>query len=127
MTHKILVVDDEPWVVDSVRSYLEQAHFEVLIAYDGPTAVSQFEAHHPDLVILDWMLPALDGLSVASRIRSTGTSWLASWCLPHPPSTTSTWRNRRRRIIPLSAAGGKAPMGLAAAAADRRAAQRRTD
>jgi len=69
MTTRILVVDDEPMVVRSVRSYLEAAHFEVISAYDGVEALAQFESHQPDLVILDWMLPKLDGLSVAERIR----------------------------------------------------------
>jgi len=69
MTQRILVVDDEPWVVETVRKYLEQAHFEVLAAYDGTSALAQFTAHRPDLVILDWMLPGLDGISVATRIR----------------------------------------------------------
>ncbi|MCK5245508.1 response regulator, partial [Candidatus Bipolaricaulota bacterium] len=69
MTTRILVVDDEPWVVQSVRSYLEAAHFEVLAAYDGREAVAQFDAHAPDLIILDWMLPKMDGLAVAQHIR----------------------------------------------------------
>jgi len=69
MESRILVVDDEPWVVEAVRSYLEAAHFDVLTAYDGREALAQFEAHDPDLIILDWMLPRLDGLSVAARIR----------------------------------------------------------
>lgn len=73
MNERILVVDDEPWVVNAVRQYLEQASFEVIAAYDGTTALAQFERHEPDLVILDWMLPILDGLSVASRIRRTST------------------------------------------------------
>jgi DNA-binding response OmpR family regulator len=69
MAQRILVVDDEIWVVQTVRGYLEQAHYEVFAAYDGPSAIAQFEAHHPDFVILDWMLPELDGLSVAAQIR----------------------------------------------------------
>jgi DNA-binding response OmpR family regulator len=69
MTQRILVVDDEQWVVQTIRGYLEEAHFEVFVAYDGPTAISQFEEREPDLVILDWMLPEMDGLSVAARIR----------------------------------------------------------
>ena len=69
MAQRILVVDDEPWVVEAVRKYLEQAHFEVLAAYDGADALTLFERNEPDLVILDWMLPKLDGLSVATRIR----------------------------------------------------------
>jgi two-component system, OmpR family, alkaline phosphatase synthesis response regulator PhoP len=69
MTTRILVVDDEPWVVQSVRSYLEAAHFEVVAAYDGKEAIAQFDAHAPDLIILDWMLPEIDGLSVARQLR----------------------------------------------------------
>ncbi len=69
MTTRILVVDDEPWVVQSVRSYLEAAHFEVVVAYDGKEAMAQFDAHAPDLIILDWMLPEMDGLTVAQHIR----------------------------------------------------------
>ena len=69
MTTRILVVDDEPWVVQSVRSYLEAAHFEVVAAYDGKEAIAQFDAHKPDLIILDWMLPEIDGIAVAQRIR----------------------------------------------------------
>jgi len=73
MSEKILVVDDEQWVVSTVRQYLEQAGFEVVAAYDGETALAQFEKHKPDLIVLDWMLPSLDGLSVAERIRTTST------------------------------------------------------
>ncbi len=71
MATKVLVVDDEPWVVQAVRSYLEEAHFEVISAYNGAEALTQFDRHEPDLIILDWMLPELDGLSVAQRIRHT--------------------------------------------------------
>ena len=71
MSEKILVVDDEQWVVNAVRQYLEQASFDVIVAYDGATALAQFDQHQPDLIVLDWMLPALDGLSVAARIRQT--------------------------------------------------------
>jgi len=69
MSTRILVVDDEPVVVQSVRSYLEAAHFEVVAAYDGREAIAQFEAHAPDLIILDWMLPKMDGLTFAQHIR----------------------------------------------------------
>ena len=69
MAQKILIVDDDKWVVQAIRSYLEQAQFEVITAYDGRSAIAQFDAEKPDLVILDWMLPEIDGLSVAERIR----------------------------------------------------------
>jgi two-component system OmpR family response regulator len=69
MSKRILVVDDELWVVQSVRSYLEAAHFEIFAAYDGKEALAQFELHEPDLIILDWMLPEMDGLTVAQHVR----------------------------------------------------------
>ena len=71
MITKVLVVDDEEWVLDTVRLYLEQAGFEVTPARDGASALEAFGRTSPDLVILDWMLPKLDGLSVAARIRMT--------------------------------------------------------
>jgi len=67
---KVLVVDDEEWVLETVRRYLEQAGFEVVPARDGAAALEAFERTTPDLVILDWMLPKLDGLAVAARIRA---------------------------------------------------------
>jgi len=48
---------------------LEAAHFEVFTAYNGTEALAQFEAHAPDLIILDWMLPELDGIGVAQHVR----------------------------------------------------------
>lgn len=66
---RILVVDDEDWVVRLVRSYLEQAGFRVATAADGNEALAQFEAYRPALVILDLLMPGIDGLEVARRIR----------------------------------------------------------
>ncbi len=69
MNKRILVVDDEEWVRELVGRYLEAAGFDVVMAADGSKALTQFHSHCPDLVILDWMLPSLDGLEVATRIR----------------------------------------------------------
>jgi len=69
MNKRILVVDDEEWVRELVGRYLEAAGFDVVMAADGHKALTQFNRHCPDLVILDWMLPGLDGLEVATRIR----------------------------------------------------------
>jgi DNA-binding response OmpR family regulator len=69
LSKRILVVDDEDWVVRLVRSYLEQAGFRVATAADGNEALAQFEAYRPALVILDLMMPDIDGLEVARRIR----------------------------------------------------------
>ncbi len=66
----ILVVDDEANIVELVRAYLEKDGFRVLEAQDGPSALRAVESHRPDLVILDIMLPEVDGWEVCKRIRS---------------------------------------------------------
>ncbi len=66
---KILVVDDEPAILNVVVSYLRAEGYEVFTASDGPAALKAAKAYKPDLVILDIMLPELDGLEVLSRLR----------------------------------------------------------
>ncbi|MDD5646709.1 MAG: response regulator transcription factor [Candidatus Bipolaricaulis sp.] len=73
MAQRVLVVDDEKWVTDAVRRYLEDAGYDVSFAYDGDAALEEFARVNPELVILDWLLPKLDGISVAERIRRTST------------------------------------------------------
>src|SRR4051812_11304662 len=68
----ILVVDDEPKIVQLARDYLEHAGFAVLTAGDGTSAVQAARARRPDLVVLDLGLPGIDGLEVMRRIRATG-------------------------------------------------------
>ncbi len=65
----ILVVDDAPNIVELLRLYLEQAGYAVLSAGDGPAAIELHRSHRPDLVILDVMLPGLDGFEVCRAIR----------------------------------------------------------
>ncbi len=65
----ILVVDDEPKIVQLVRDYLERAGFRVLAAPDGKTALSQARFEKPDMVILDLGLPEMDGLDVTRTLR----------------------------------------------------------
>jgi len=65
----ILVVDDEPHVRKLVRANLESSGYKVLIAADGEEALETVEQEMPDLVILDLMLPKLDGYAVCRRIR----------------------------------------------------------
>jgi DNA-binding response OmpR family regulator len=66
----VLVVDDDPTVSDVVRRYLEHAGFAVTLAADGPAALRAYSAQRPDLVVLDLMLPGLDGLEVCRRLRA---------------------------------------------------------
>ena len=69
---RVLVVDDDPTVAEVVAGYLDRAGFAVDRAADGPTAVSRAAAVRPDLVVLDLMLPGMDGLEVCRRIREDG-------------------------------------------------------
>ncbi len=66
---KVLVVDDERDIVELVRYHLEKEGFQCLQAADGPAALRLVRDHHPDLLILDLMLPALDGLEVCRHLR----------------------------------------------------------
>jgi len=70
-TRPILVVDDDAKIVQLVRTYLEREGLEVIDAADGRSALEAIEAHHPALVVLDLMLPEIDGLSVARAVRRT--------------------------------------------------------
>jgi DNA-binding response OmpR family regulator len=68
---RILVVDDDPTVREVVLSYLRAEQYEVADAADGETALSIIGHERPDLVVLDVMLPGVDGLEVCRRVRAT--------------------------------------------------------
>lgn len=68
---KILVVDDEKPISDIVKFNLEKEGFEVVTAYDGEEAVEKVEEENPDLIVLDLMLPKMDGLEVCREVRKT--------------------------------------------------------
>jgi len=65
----ILVVDDEPNIVELNRMYLENAGYRVLAARTGAEALMRFEHDHPDLIVLDLMLPGADGWTVCREVR----------------------------------------------------------
>jgi len=65
----VLVVDDEPTIGDVVTRYLQRAGYTTRLAVDGATAVTAAATERPDLVVLDLMLPGIDGLEVMRRIR----------------------------------------------------------
>lgn len=69
MAAKILVVDDEPPIVNMLAYNLKQANYEVVIARDGEEALAVARREQPDLLILDLMLPRLDGLDVCRALR----------------------------------------------------------
>jgi DNA-binding response OmpR family regulator len=66
---RVLVVDDEPIVREVLERYLTREGFEVAAAADGQAALETFEAFRPDLIVLDLMLPRVDGLEVFRRVR----------------------------------------------------------
>ena len=68
----ILVVDDERNIVELVRLYLEKEGFTVITAFDGEQALVQFDRNDPDLVVLDVMLPRMDGFEVCRQLRRRG-------------------------------------------------------
>ncbi|MDI6831152.1 MAG: response regulator transcription factor [Actinomycetota bacterium] len=66
---KILIVDDEPHIVSFVRAYLEKEGYPTLEANDGETALAIWREHRPDLIILDVLMPRLDGLEFCRQVR----------------------------------------------------------
>jgi DNA-binding response OmpR family regulator len=72
MTHRILVVDDEPSVSDLLAYNLRKAHYEISIAADGREALRRAREFRPDLILLDLMIPEVDGLDVCRELRKSG-------------------------------------------------------
>ena len=74
MSHHILVVEDEETILELVRYNLMQAGYQVGDATDGEDALEYVQKHHPDCIVLDLMLPGLDGLTVCRRIKRDPTT-----------------------------------------------------
>ncbi|MCL2486562.1 MAG: response regulator transcription factor [Oscillospiraceae bacterium] len=70
---KVLIVDDDHNICELLRLYIEKEGFSVVMAHDGRSAISKFEADNPDIVLLDIMLPELDGWQVCREIRKRST------------------------------------------------------
>ncbi|MFL5655548.1 MAG: response regulator transcription factor [Ktedonobacteraceae bacterium] len=70
MSQKILIIEDEEGIIHLLNLYLKDAGYEVVVAGDGADGLALHAREHPDLVILDIMLPALDGFEVCRRIRA---------------------------------------------------------
>jgi DNA-binding response OmpR family regulator len=73
MPKKILVVEDEPGIRLSVSDELESAGYEVFTAENGEKALAAAEREKPDLIVLDLMMPVLDGSEVCKNLRRRGT------------------------------------------------------
>src|SRR5512140_691886 len=66
---KILVIDDEPSIINLVSAYLKPEGYEVFTAVDGNAGLKAARAFKPDLIVLDLMLPGMDGIELLSRLR----------------------------------------------------------
>jgi DNA-binding response OmpR family regulator len=76
LASKILVVDDERNLVELVRGYLQAEGYQVVVAYDGLRALELARSEQPDLIVLDVMLPGLDGIEVCRRIRQFSEAYV---------------------------------------------------
>ena len=72
MPRKVLIVDDEPNIVTSLVFLMKKAGFETAVARDGDEALAEVERFHPDLVLLDVMMPKRDGFEVCQMLRAAG-------------------------------------------------------
>ena len=73
---RVLVVDDEPPIVDLVKGYLEREGWQVQSASDGVTALEMIRSWEPDAIVLDVMLPGMDGIDVCTRLRTFSDAYV---------------------------------------------------
>lgn len=73
---KILIVDDEPSIVKLIEAYLKPEGYEVYTASDGPSGLKSAQAYKPDLIILDVMLPGMDGIELLTRLRRESEAYV---------------------------------------------------
>jgi DNA-binding response OmpR family regulator len=69
MAKKVLIVDDEPSIIVALQFLMEQNGYETLVAFSGEEAMETVVRDHPDLILLDIMLPVVDGFEVCQRVR----------------------------------------------------------
>ena len=96
---RILVVDDNAANVDILRMRLEAQGYEIVTATDGEEALTAVSEHHPDLILLDVMMPKLDGIEVCRRLRADST-------LPFIPIVLVTAKSDSKDVVAALEAGG---------------------
>ena len=103
MAKRILLVDDEPLIIKGLRFTLEQEGYEILTASDGEEALEVFHSEPVDLVLLDVMLPKLDGIQVCQRIRETSNVPILM--------LTAKGEDMDKRETPSRPSAGRSPAG----------------
>lgn len=73
---RVLVVDDDPKLLNMLRRTLVYEGFQVSTAPDGNAALAEMQAHRPDVIVLDWMMPGLDGIGVMKHLRAANDKTL---------------------------------------------------
>lgn len=73
---RVLIVDDDPKLLNMLRRTLTYEGLHVVTAADGNAALAEIQAHRPDLIVLDWMMPGLSGIGVLERMRALGDKTL---------------------------------------------------
>ena len=110
---KILVVDDDKNICELLRLYLVKEGYNVTMVHDGGAALAEFDKLHPDLVLLDVMMPVMDGWEVCRKLRAKdntpiimltakGETYDKVWVLSWARMTTSSSRLTPRRSRPAS-------------------------
>ena len=100
---KILIVDDDNNIAELVALYLTKECFETKIVNDGEEALKQFHIFHPDLILLDLMLPGIDGYQVCREIRHTSDVPLTkSWDWNLEQTITSSNLSTPKNWLPVS-------------------------
>jgi len=94
MAKKILVIDDEPNIVDVLKARLEANGYEVVIAHDGDSGLDAVKLTRPDLIILDVMMPRMDGLTFAKKMK-------ADESIPDIPIIVLTAKEKMRDLFEI--------------------------
>ena len=85
----VLIVDDDPKLLKMLQRTLMYEGFRVFSASNGHAALSEVQARRPDVIVLDWLMPGLDGLGVLERLRAAGDKTLVPVSYTHLTLPTS--------------------------------------
>jgi DNA-binding response OmpR family regulator len=103
----ILIADDDEKLLKMLRRTLVYEGFEVVTAADGHETLAQLDAHQPDVIVLDWLMPGLDGIQVTERLRAAGDDTMILMLTTITWSSPSLQQSYWREFTPCY--GGLAP------------------